>query len=185
MHFLWCMTSSLSYFSGHITFEKCAGPDYVEHDSSQIFYMVPNTQRNFIFHPRHFWQSDRLKLIFDVRFNSANICWSRRNYDSLDKVGDEECKSVSVTKGSQVSRKAIFDWIDPCNGKPADICLPIYFRIEAIDSGGLNCFTQNGNYPCRVANAIEVTVRHQGMTCGSSGLTASYLGMVILLLSLW
>ena len=39
-----------------------------------------------------------------------------------------------------------------------------------MDSGGLNCFTTQGVYPCKVANAVEITVRHQGMTCGTSGL---------------
>ena len=104
-----------------------------------------------------------------MRFNSANICWSRQNYD--DYIGvknakyDEQCKSVSVTKGSAVSRRAAFSWIDPCDGKPSDFCLPIYFRVEAVDSGGLNCFSDN--FPCRVGNAIEVTITHQGMSCGS------------------
>ena len=60
----------------------------------------------------------------------------------------EQCTSVSVTKGSSVSRKASFTWIDPCDGKPPDICSPIYFKIEAVDSGGLNCLTHEGNYPC-------------------------------------
>ena len=89
------------------------------------------------------------------------------------QAGDEECTSVSITKGSSASRKVSFSWIDPCNGKPPEICLPIYFRIEAVDSGGLNCLTHEGNYPCRVANAVEVTIRHQGMTCGSEALLAS------------
>ena len=64
----------------------------------------------------------------------------------------------------------------------SDVCLPLYFRIEAVDSGGLNCFTAQGGYPCKVANAVEITVRHQGMTCGSSGLEFQVLALSFIFL---
>lgn len=172
---------------GHVTFKACAGPDYQEYESFQTLYVLPNTQRVLILHPRQFWLSEDLKMIFEVRYNSANICWSRKNYDAFMEGGnnqiEEQCDSVSVTKGSSASRKATFSWNDPCNGKPPDFCMPIYFRIEAVDSGGLNCRTSDsGNYPCRLANAIEVTIRHQGMTCGSKRWNSSTLLVFILFL---
>ena len=167
----------ISKIPGQVTFELCAGPNYKEWESELTLQLIPNTQRSLILHPRQFWSSQDLKINFNVRFNSANICWSRQNYD--DYIGskntkyDEQCKSVSVTKGSSVSRKATFSWIDPCDGKPPDFCLPIYFRIEAVDSGGLNCFSDN--FPCRVANAVEVTMTHQGMSCGAWRINAKEL----------
>jgi hypothetical protein len=158
----------ISKLPGHITFLTCSGPDYEEWNSQMVIYIIPNTQRTFMLHPRQFFLSEDLKLIFEVRYNSANICWSRKSYDSLKDNTEEQCSAVSVTKGSSASRKATFSWIDPCNGKPPEICLPIHFRIEGVDSGGLNCYTKEGNYPCRVANAVEITIKHQGMTCGAS-----------------
>lgn len=175
----------LAKIPGHVTFPSCSGPEYQEYDSFQTLYVLPHSQRHLILHPRQFWLSEDLKVIFEIRYNSANICWSRKNYDGYTdenrKNEDEECSSVSVTKGSSASRKATFSWNDPCNGKPPDFCMPIYFRIEAVDSGGLNCRTHEGNYPCRMANAIEVTIRHQGMTCASQKLNFSLLLLVCII----
>ena len=67
---------------GHLAFVSCGGIDYEERKSEQIIYVIPNTQRTFILHPRLFWKSSNLKMMFDVRFNSVNICWSRKDYDS-------------------------------------------------------------------------------------------------------
>ena len=67
---------------GHIVFQSCGGTSYDERKSEQIVYVIPNSQRTFILHPRQFWKSEDLKMIFDIRFNSVNICWSRKNYDS-------------------------------------------------------------------------------------------------------
>ena len=160
---------------GHITFGLCGGTDYYESKSQQILYILPNSQRTFVLNPRQFFASETLKMIFSVKYNSVKICWSRKNYDSYlpnerlaDK--DEACTVVSISKGSSTSRKAIFDWYDPCDGQHPDNCLPIFFRIEAYDSGGLNCLTHYDRSPCRMANAVEIVVKHQGMSCGAGGL---------------
>ena len=161
----------ISKIPGHITFEHCSGQEYIEYKSQQVIYIIPNTQRTFILHPRLFHKSDDLTMMFEVKFNSVNICWSYKNYDqyfSSKDITDEHCTSVSVNKGTTLSRKTSFNWKYPCNGHPPDICNPIYFRIEAIDSGGLNCFTSQGGYPCKVANAVEITIKHQGMSCGAT-----------------
>ena len=75
-------------------------------------------------HPRLFHKSDDLTVIFDVKFNSVNICWSRKNYDqylSSKDITDEVCQGVSVTSGSISSRKATLNWKDPCDGLPPGI----------------------------------------------------------------
>ena len=159
---------------GHVTYDKCSGPDYKEYKSEQTLYVVPNTQRTFMLHPRLFHKSEDLKMIFEVKFNSADICWSRKNYDhylNANEVSDEQCENVNIGSGSTISRKATFHWIDPCNGYPAEICDPIFFRIKGLNSGGMSCFTSHGGYPCKVANAIEIKIKHQGMTCSAFGLT--------------
>ena len=73
----------ISKIPGHLTFGLCAGPEYKEWESEQTLQIIPNTQRTLILHPRQFWSSEDLKLFFNVRFNSANICWSRQNYDEF------------------------------------------------------------------------------------------------------
>lgn len=86
-----------------------------------MLYIIPNTQRTFMLHPRLFHKSDDLTVIFDVKFNSVNICWSRKNYDqylSSKDITDEVCQGVSVTSGSISSRKATLNWKDPCDGLP-------------------------------------------------------------------
>ena len=81
---------------GHIAFVSCGGIDYEERKSQQVFYVIPNTQRTFSLHPRNFWKSSNLKMIFDVHYNSVNICWSRKNYDSY--LNDIEVSTVHIPK---------------------------------------------------------------------------------------
>ena len=84
-------------------------------------------------HPRLFHKSDDLTVIFDVKFNSVNICWSRKNYDqylSSKDITDEVCQGVSVTSGSISSRKATLNWKDPCDGLPPGSILKICSSIH-------------------------------------------------------
>ena len=81
---------------GHIAFASCGGIDYEERKSQQVFYVIPNTQRTLSLHPRNFWKSSNLKMIFDVHYNSVNICWSRKNYDSY--LNDIEVSAVHIYK---------------------------------------------------------------------------------------
>lgn len=162
------LADRIARLPGQISYSLCQGEDYKEWESEQIIYLLPNTQRVLMLHPRYYFLSEDLILTFTVRYNSANICWSHKNYDSYDdkEKPNEECKAVSVTKGSSSSSKVTFTFNDPCDGRPPEICMPLYFRLEGVDSGGLGCSTED-DFPCKVANAAEVTITHQGMTCGA------------------
>ena len=81
---------------GHIAFVSCGGINYEERKSQQVIYVIPNTQRTFSLHPRNFWKSSNLKMIFDVHYNSVNICWSRKNYDSY--LNDIEVSVLHIPK---------------------------------------------------------------------------------------
>ena len=92
-------------------------------------------------HPRLFHKSDDLTVIFDVKFNSVNICWSRKNYDqylSSKDITDEVCQGVSVTSGSISSRKATLNWKDPCDGLPPGILKKKKEKKETFEPFGQN-----------------------------------------------
>ncbi|TRY77882.1 hypothetical protein TCAL_09782 [Tigriopus californicus] len=169
----------IAQLPGQIQYSNC-DPDGNSYDPERlhevILYVLPNTQRYFRIHPRYFLKSYKLQVIIEVEFNSAEICWSRASpeeitlnefYDVFDNdlfELDEQCNSING--GNSGSRRLTLSWDKPCQGKSITRCRPIFMKIVGKDSGGQNCLTDD-HYPCRSADAAKVTLRHDGMTCGT------------------
>lgn len=172
----------IAQLPGQIQYSNC-DPDGNSYDPERlhevILYVLPNTKRYFRIHPRYFLNSYRLQVVFEVEYNSAEICWSQATpeeitldqfYDEFDndlfELG-EQCKSVNG--GDSGSKRLTISWDNPCQGKSITRCRPIFIKIVGKDSGGQSCLTED-RYPCRSADATKVTLRHDGMTCGGSNL---------------
>jgi len=167
----------IAQIPGQIKYSDCRDPGdstLGERSSEEVLYLLPDTQRFLEVPPVYLSDSDELEIRFDVRFNSARICWSRASPEEQSMGGwnDDEfsaqefCETASATGGSADTIK--FKWdSDPCQRQSVTKCRSIYFRLEGRDSGGVNCQT-NENYPCRTAKAAQVTVSHSGMTCGAA-----------------
>ena len=66
--------------SGQIRYSDCRDPKdptLGERSSEEVLYLLPDTQRFLEISPVYLSDSDELEVRFDVRFNSARICWSR------------------------------------------------------------------------------------------------------------
>jgi len=178
----------IAQIPGQIRYSDCRDPKdptLGERSSEEVLYLLPDTQRFLEISPVYLSDSDELEVRFDVRFNSARICWSRASpeeqsmggWDDDEFSAQETCETASATGGGADTIK--FKWdSDPCQGESVTRCRSIYFRLEGRDSGGLNCQT-NENYPCRTAKAAQVVVSHFGMTCSASILSTSMILLVV------
>eukprot|EP00095_Tigriopus_kingsejongensis_P009018 maker-scaffold674_size113878-snap-gene-0.17 protein:Tk09018 transcript:maker-scaffold674_size113878-snap-gene-0.17-mRNA-1 annotation:"PREDICTED: uncharacterized protein LOC658236" len=186
------LAERIAQLPGQIQYSNCDPNGYgydPERNHEIILYALPFTKRYFRVHPRYFLSSSKLHFVIESEFNSVEFCWTRATpeevtlneyYEEFNNdlfELNEQCKTVN--SGTSNSQKLTVSWDNPCHGKSENWCRPIYIKIIGQDSGGRNCLTED-HFPCRSADAAKVTIRHDGMTCGSA--RPSSIGVFVLCL---
>ena len=77
-------------------------PTLGERSSEEVLYLLPDTQRFLEVSSVYLSDSDELEIRFDVRFNSARICWSRASPEEQVSVTLNQSLSPSFRNGFNV-----------------------------------------------------------------------------------
>ena len=104
--------SNNGWWSKQIKYSDCSDqkdPTLGERSSEEVLYLLPDTQRFLEVSPVYLSDSDELEIRFDVRFNSARICWSRASPE--EQVSDISLnESLLITWIPQIlARVKVYD----------------------------------------------------------------------------
>ncbi|XP_076032048.1 uncharacterized protein LOC143019940 isoform X2 [Oratosquilla oratoria] len=137
-------------------YPSCKDPNGGESGHEYKSYLSPNRTTYMAINSYNFNTTNNLKLVFGN--SSIRVCASQTDMNPIEGTDNTNCKDGPTD----------FDYYGLCKGNMSS-CKNIYLSVTSLRAG-YSCTDE-----CEYPDQIVYTMKHEGMTCGSSALLPSIL----------